>query len=219
MSMSIKYDADELGSSLQVSVVGGDREGSRTHKLEVQAGSALVVALTGGLNGDRWTPNDVEIEISNPQEKTLIRLGRQEQIFAEPNPQEGSWSIRVIVRGPEPSAQINAAAINPQLFKEKGNRPGWFRCETCKTMIKALVIAILFFISQWTIVAKALGSVSAYIGAHAPRLASVLALLIPDGLREKLLELLKEYVNEPIKRLLQRVCHLLGMCPLKLEAA
>jgi len=218
MSIAVKYDADELGSSLEVSIIPDDPEGSKTHTLEVKAGAAMVVALVGGRDGTRGMPSSVEIEIRNPREERVTTLNLNEQVFADPEAQEGPWSIRVIVVGREPSAEVHAATISPKLLRDSARRPGWFRCETCKALLKALVIALLFYISQWAVVAKAFGALAPYIGKHAPKLATVLAILIPKELREKLLDLLKEYVNEPIKRLLQRICHFLRMCPVLQEA-
>lgn len=213
MRTSVRFDADELGSSLEVSIGRDETEGSRDYTLEVRGRSALAVVLAGGPETNGRVPDGVQVVIRDPQDREVMKLNAKEQrVFAMPLAGEGRWSVRVIVARSEPSAEVHAAVMSHELVEKARRKPWWFSCKACKFLLEALVIALLFHIAHWAVVAHGAESIWTYLTAHHPEVAKMLAVLIPAGLLDKFLDLLKDYVQAPFEKALQAACQFLQMC-------
>ena len=100
-------------------------------------------------------------------------------------------------------------------------QPSSFRCATCKHLLKTLILALLALVAHWLlaghiIAGHALKGLIAFIKKELPKLLKVFEKLIPQkGLRDKLLELLKDYIDAPIDSVMERVCRLLAQCALE----
>lgn len=213
-----KYYAEGVGASIEVVVKPSDRGKLEPYILEVQPGCVLAITLTAREADFKRKPSGVVAQIFDPDGKLVAVLDGNNPVFVDPDPRPGEWTIRVMVRGLAPSAELNAGAVSRQMLKEPKAGQGKFRCGACKTLLKALVVALAFHIWHFIAAAKAVGAASAYIAKHSPALMASLALLVPDKLRDKLLDVLKENIEEPTKRLLQRACNLLRQCPPLSEA-
>lgn len=208
-----RYYEAGVGSSVEVVIKRTDRGKLEPYILEVQPGCALTITLTAREADFRKKPVGVFAQIFDPNGKLVGVLDGNNPVFSRPEPQAGSWTIRVTLHGLAPSAELNAGAVSRGMLKQPKAGGGGFRCGACKTLLKAMVVALAFHIWGWIAAGKAAGTALAYIGKHFPAVLGTLAFLVPDKLQDKLLDVLKENIEEPTKMLLQRVCNVLGQCP------
>lgn len=205
-----QFVSEGIGSSLEVTIARSDRGPFEPFELEVQPDCGmLTIALTAT---DLHRPaTGIVARIIDPSGKPVGVLHAQNPIYTQTDAQLGTWTIHVTKPklNPLASAELNASALNPSAFRQ----PGKLRCGTCRTLLKAVVVALLFHLYHWVVAFKAAGAAAGYLAKHAPSVLAALGLLVPEGLRDKLLDVLKDGVDEPIKRLLQRVCNMLGQCP------
>lgn len=208
-----RYVSEGVGSSIEISIAATDRQ-FEPFELEVQPGCGmLTVVLTAT---DLHKPaTGILAQVFDPRGELVSVLNAQNAVYARTDAQPGTWTIRITREHLHllgASAELNASAINPAEFRST-KAPGKLRCGTCKTLLKALVVALLFHLYHWIVAFKAVGASMAYLAKHAPAVTAALALIVPEGLRDKLLDVLKDGIDEPIKRLLQKVCNLLSQCP------
>lgn len=207
------YVSEGVGSSLEVVVTRNDRGRLEPFELEVQPGCGLLtIVLTAS---DLHRPaSGVAARILDPSGRRVGILDAKNPVYIQTEAQPGTWTIEIVKRSPLASAELNASALNPSEFSRPSNKaPSKLRCGTCKALLKALVVALLFHLSHWIFALQAVGTAAHYLAKHAPAIRAAMALLVPEGLRDKLLDVVKDGIHEPINRLLQRICNFLGQCP------
>lgn len=215
------YISEGVGSSLEVSITRNDRGRLEPFELEVQPGCGLLnIVLTD--TDPRGPAKGIAARILDPRGRRVGILDAKNPVYTQTDAQPGTWKIEIKLNPNlllSASAELNASAINPAAFRPSSNKaPGKLRCGTCKTLLKAAVVALLFHLYHWVVAFKAVGAASAYLAKHAPGVLVVVGLLVPPDLRDKLLDVVKDGIDEPVKRLLQRICNLLGQCPPLSEA-
>ena len=213
-----RYVSEGVGSSLEVSITRTDRGRLEPFELEVQPGcSMLTIVLTA--SDARRPAKGVAARILDPRGRRVGILDANNPVYIQTEAQPGTWTIEIIKGSPFASAELNASAINPSEFRQPSNKaPSKLRCGTCKTLLKAVVVALLFHLYHWIFTFKAVGTAGAYLSKYAPGVGAAVAFLVPKDLRDKLLDVVKDGINEPIKQLLQRICNLMRQCPPLSEA-
>jgi len=215
MSKEKQYISEGVGSALEVTITTNDRGQLDPFELEVQPGCGMLTIVLTATDLHR-PPTGIVAQIVDPRGEVIGFLNAENPVHAQTDAQPGTWTIRVTKQNMHPlaSAELNASAINPSEFRSPSTKvPGKLRCGTCRTLLKAVVVALLFHLYHWLVAFKAVGTAAIYLAKHAPGVATALALLVPEDLRDKLLDVVKEGIDEPIKRLLQKICHVLGQCP------
>ncbi|MGA8222146.1 MAG: hypothetical protein WB780_10880 [Candidatus Acidiferrales bacterium] len=210
--MPVSVDTvEEVGvfSSIGLSIQGVDRGGEERHVINVPEGAgALFVTVTAGdPGGVNRAPVNAELSMVNPQN---VRVNFQpgvggQVLFVDNNPSPGRWTF-TIAYGANASVELNATTLHPswiehlrQLINRFG---GWFGCKTCKRLVRALVVAGLIYLG---------GMALPVVLAHIP--PALVAILSDESIRKRFLDLLRDYFNEPIDKLAERVCQLFGFCP------
>lgn len=207
MPVAFRYDADDLGHALEIAVGPEDKEGTSGYSLPVRPGWMVVVTAA---DGERPLKNvDVRVWHSGAKEPVLLR--GEHRVFALAK--AGDCKVEIVVRGDQPGGEIYAAAVAPDLQKRALRYPKWMRCNACKFLLKALMAGLLFHVAHLGLVGQGLNAIAASLSKHVPRLWELLGFLVPKELLGKLFDLINEYIHEPLNRLLERACQLLGMCP------
>jgi len=203
--------AEEAGvfTSVGVSIEGVGERGEGYYAIDVPPGAAgLIVTITAsGPDGVHRVPINAEIRMTSPQEKR-VDFGRGEggqYIFLDNNPEPGRWTL-AIAYGPGASIELNATTVQPdwiERLRDLSARFGsWVGCKGCKRLVKALIVAGVIYVG--------VVNAPAVIAAIPPFLGVILK---DDKIRDRFLELLRKYVKEPLDRLAEKICELLGFCP------
>ena len=207
MPVAFRYDADDLGHALEIAVGPEDTEGISGYSLPVRPGWMVVVTAA---DGERPL-NNVDVLVWHGGAKEPVVLRGENRVFALA--EAGECKVEVVVRGSQPGGEIYAATIAPDLQERALRYPRWMRCKACKFLLQALIAALLFHIAHLGLVGQGLSAIAASLSQHAPRLWQLLQALFPNDLLKRLLDLINDYIKEPLNRLLERICQLMGMCP------
>jgi hypothetical protein len=206
-----------VGSSLELSVSGGKGGPPEEFVLAVVEGmTVLAVTVTdGGPSGVMRGPVGVNVIVFNPNgnvvnEGALRGSGGQVTLVVN-NPITGEWRIRVEHK-PFGSAEICATAIHSKWWERLAECALWFRCKTCKFILKALVISALVHLAP--LAGSALGGAALieHLLKVAPDILHALGSLLGTLHIEGFLNIVTEYCDTPIDGLLSRVCAFLGLC-------
>lgn len=205
----------EDGHVVEVALSENDSPGTVESRLEVPDGCpALAITLTGGgPNGLRNAPRGTSIEVRAPSgevaEFRSNAIGQQALVVQEPEP--GPWSI-IIRHEALCDAEVNASAL-PRGWRQKIARGArWFSCKACKYGIKAFVIALM--VQLGPVAAAAIGAeeILNLAGTAFDALCAVLSL--DDAINDKFLTFIVDLIDNPIDRILERICAWLKLCRL-----
>lgn len=225
-SMEIRTQfPDDNSQALELSAVGEVIDRAIESHIDVPEDcQVLVITVTssgehGFLNG----PSIEEIQIKRPirgggftdvsAEFTEGDNGQRIYLFEEPP--MGEWPITLFpIHGSNNDIEVNASALTSGWRARFGRGLRWIGCKACKYGIKAIIIALLIQIAP--IIAAKLG-LAAFVDQvlHvADKILEILkkAMELTNGALRKLLEFLYTLLDDPIDKIIEKICIELGFC-------
>lgn len=205
---------------ISISIVSND-ETDRFVRTELQVpedAQALAVTVTdGGPDGHTRGPRDVHVVIIDPVGQNVsdsaTRFEKGQLCVLVENPIPGAWVIE-IESGEAAEAEIHASSLIRGWKGRLLRGARWFSCKTCKAALTAFVIATLLHLGPLVMTGIATGGVVAVLEALPSSLLAILTetLTLETGGLPHLIEIILNYFDNPIDRLLKRICEWLGFC-------
>jgi hypothetical protein len=216
----VRSSIPDVGESIEISLSPDNTGGAFRTDLHVPA-DAVALALTftdAGPDGHNRGPRNARIVVRNPAGEDVSRIaGRFEDgrlcILAD-SPSEGSWTIEVEY-GAGASAEINATSVKRGWRDRLRQGARWFGCKTCRIMLRTFVIVTLLHLGPLVAAGVAAQGVGAVLQAMQPILLEILqqTLRIAAGELPHVISIVLEYFDNPVDRILERLCSWLQLCP------
>lgn len=201
------------GDVIEITLSANETAGVIESDLHVPQGCpALAIAVTaGGPEGFRRGPTgaSVGVQMPNGSSVELSRSNNGQLTHVVKNPVPGQWRITIQCR-PDCDAEVNASALprDWRRFLAQGAR--WFTCKACKYAIKAFVIAMLAQLGPVAVAAVGAAEILEFAGTAFEALCEVLGLT--ESLRGEFLKFLDFLADDPVDRILERICAWLRLC-------
>lgn len=223
MSISIvRTSIPDVAETVEISIASEDSGNFVKTELQVPEDAiALAVTVTdGGPDGHTRGPRNVNVVVRDPAGQDVsdstTSLQNGQMCVLVDHPTNGTWVIEVEY-GAAAAAEINASSLK-RGWKEKLRRgTRWFSCKTCKVALRAFVIATLLHLGPLVAAGIAAKGVVAVLEAIKPSLLTILmqTLTLEGGALPHLFSIILEYIDNPVDRLLERICSWLGFCAQK----
>ncbi len=203
----------EAGTSYSVHATGESL--CEVLELPVEPGEGLLIVTLRSATGALLEPaRDVNVQLLDPDGKahTTWRPGRSEQaeVAVIHDPAPGIWTLAVEA-GPNCDLALDAAAVVPGRLARFMRVLGRVGCAICKTVPRAVVVAILIALAK----AAAAGTVVGVVLAQLDRLLEALRKILEmtrDGFAS-VLDWLKDRIFDPVDRVMEGLCQRAGICP------
>lgn len=204
----------EMGDVLEISLSAKDTGGVIESNLDVPQGCpALAIAVTaGGPEGFRRGPTGASAVVQRPNGSSveLSDSSSGQQTYVVKNPEPGRWQIKINYQ-PDCDAEVNASALPRNWRTLLARSARWFTCKACKYALKAFVIAMLAQLGPVAVAAVGAAEILEFAGPAFEALCE--ALNLTESLRGEFLEFLDFLADDPIDRILERICAWLRLCP------
>jgi len=218
-ALEVRSELPGVWSAVEVTVEGEGRSDKHAVDIVVPEGSEwLIVALTGtGPAGFLAPPTQAEFALvdaqGNHHTETFQRAAGGQLTAVVRDPLPGRWTITLFY-GETGSADMNVGVLSRALPTKMQKFGRWIRCTSCKLGTKAAIIALLAHLLP--LLAAGLGVQQALMKLAAAGAKVLTAALGALGLTVealgKVLETLKDYVDDPIDSIMERLCSMVGLC-------
>ncbi len=204
---------EQLGHSFESRIEGtNDEKGTQRLEVKVPHGSPLLMLTVSSLDpyNSKLGPSNVSVSIRPPAnadvqpQQVVSEDGKI--IYALENPPEGTWTV-IVEYQPNASARLNVAAYGKRFWERLKELPRNAACKSCHVFLKVAVDAAITALVFHTLP----------VGAAVTVVESALRGLFGKGLIEalfdKVMEILLGYADNPLDRIVHRICALAGACP------
>lgn len=221
--MVIRSVLPDDSEALELSIVG-EEEGTNTVSIYVPSDCrALVITVTStGDYGYQNGPINADFELVDTplrrgrSEDYLIRGDNGQLIYVFDNPPRGNWPMKISHHA-NSDIEVNALALSDKWRNRLiglGRGLRWLRCKACKFGLRALIIAIMIKLAP--IIALHLGIAefvdrALHIG---DQILAVLKELLErvEGALKVFFEFLYYIIDDPIDKIIEKICLELGFC-------
>jgi hypothetical protein len=179
---------------------------------------ALAITVTdAGQDGITRGPREVHVVVRDPTGRdvsdTASHFQNGQLSLLLESPAEGTWVIEVEY-GAEASAEINASSLKRGWTEKLRRGARWFSCKTCKLGLRAFVITTILHLNPLVAAGMAAHGVAEVLAAMKPAVLDILTqtLLLEGGALPHLISIILDYIEDPLDRLLERICTWLYLC-------
>jgi hypothetical protein len=183
-----KYTAEiqDWGTAIEI-VAEIPERGRRRDSLEVSDGTRFLVAVISTPEGLKFPWIDAEMTLEQPSGAHGPRDVNNDAVFADPegklviihDPPLGTWNLEIASNGQMPFAvQFTPYLATPNL--PPPNVVG-FKCKACKTIAKALAVAIVAAVTLATIPQALILAVAKFLGVSAVAAGAFINAVIGDA--------------------------------------
>lgn len=212
-----RYKSPDGDTAVRLTIAGELERTKPFYTYVPEGAEFLVLTITRpGSYGHLEGPVGVRSYVTGPHEdlprdQEFVRDEQGRLIFVREHPQPGRWHISLEQQDAEVEAEINAVSLLPDWKSRAGRFGGWLRCRGCKFSLRAVLISLLAAIAS-PVAAGA--SVAEILDSVPAEMHSLLESLVGkvDSRLLFFLSFVIDCINEPIDRLVEKVCIWLGLC-------